>query len=191
MTKKYILGIVTLTAALLTARADVIPTNGSIDSEGSDFRWNYNTNVTVDQMVLTGDYFTIYDFGSLVPGSNLQPAGWAFSSSLLGLTPSTVLPNDDPNVFNVTWTYIGTAPLQGQAFLGIFSVLSNTNQMRSDNFAAHATRNGGPQAGTKIDNIGSVGVPVPEMSALAPIIGVCGLGFIGLVSSLLRRRQLS
>ena len=131
----------------------------------------------------------LYDFGSLVPGSNLQPANWAFSSSLLGTTPSTVLPQDDPNVFNITWTYTGTTPIQGQSLLGLFSVISATDQMRSDNFAAHATRAFGPLAGTKIDNIGTVGVPVREMSALAPIIGMCGLGAAGFLSSFLRRRR--
>lgn len=188
MKKKYLFLSLALSAAFLSARADVIPTNASEDPEGSNFRWNYATNVTIDQMVEAGAYFTIYDFGNLIPGSNLQPAGWVFSSSLLGITPSTVLPNDDPNVMNLTWTYTGATPIQGQSLLGMFSVLSATNQMRTDNFAAHATRNGGPNPGTEIDNIGTVGVPVPEMSALAPIIGVCGLGFIGVLSSLLRRR---
>ncbi len=187
--KKYFLLSFATAAAILSVHADVIPTNLSEPAEGSNFRWNYSTNVTVDQMVKAGDYFTIYDFGSLVPGSNLQPANWAFSTSLLGITPSTVLPQDDPNVLNLTWTYTGSTAISGQSFLGIFSVLSETDQMRSDNFAAHATRNGGPNSGTKIDNIGTVGVPVPEMSALTPVIGLCGLGFIGVFSSYLRRRQ--
>ena len=191
MKTKYFLLSLAVCGAFVSARADVIPTNDSQVAEGSNFRWNYATNVTVDQMVTTGDYFTIYDFGSLVPGSNLQPANWAFSSALLGITPGTVLPQDDANVMNLTWTYTGATPISGQNFLGMFSVLSMTDQMRSDNFAAHATRSGGPQAGTKIDNIGTVGVPVPEMSALAPVIGVCGLGFIGFFTSLLRRRNAS
>jgi hypothetical protein len=191
MLKKSFFVSLALAAAVLSVRADVIPTLISPTAEGSAFRWNYNTNVTIDQMIMPGDYFTIYDFGSLVPGSNLQPANWAFSSSLLGITPATVLPQDDANVFNLTWTYTGTAPIDGQAFLGVFSVLSDTNQLRTDNFAGHATRSNGANAGTKIDNIGLVGVPVPEMSALAPIIGLCGLAAIGYVSSLLRRRQLA
>ena len=41
-------------------------------------------------MVTTGDYFTIYDFGNFLAGSNLQPVGWTFSSSLLGTTPGLV-----------------------------------------------------------------------------------------------------
>ncbi len=188
MMKKHLLGLALLVAGILSLQADVIPTLSSTPAEGSNFRWNYATNVTVDQMVTTGDYFTIYDFGNLIPNSNMQPAGWAFSSSLLGVTPSTLAPNDDPNVLNLTWTYTGTTPINGSALLGLFSVLSSTNQLRSDDFAGHATRSNGPNIGTKIDNIGTVSVPVPEMSALAPIIGICGLATLGFFSSALRRR---
>lgn len=187
---KLLLGII-FSAALAIAHADIIPTLSSVVPVGSNFQWNYSVNVTVDQQVEQGDYFTIFDFGSIIVGSNTQPADWIFSSSLLGVTPSTVLPQDDPNVFNLTWTYAGTTPIPGQAFLGIFAALSTMDQLRADNFASRATSTSGPFAGTKIDNIGTVGVPVPEMSALAPIIGVCGLGMIGFVSSAIRRRRQS
>ena len=140
MNKKYILGAFASCVAFLSASANIIPVNLSEVPEGSNFRWNYATFVTADQRVEAGDYFTIYDFGSLIVGSNLQPADWTFSSSLLGITPATVIPMDDPNVLNITWTYTGATPLTGPQFLGIFSVLSETNQMRADNFAALATR---------------------------------------------------
>ncbi|MDQ6765125.1 MAG: hypothetical protein M3Z22_03365 [Verrucomicrobiota bacterium] len=191
MKTKYLLGSLALALGLLTAKADIIPSLSSIAADGTGFRWNYSVNVTVDQMVVTGDFFTIYDFGSIRPGSNVQPANWVFSTSLTGVTPPGVLPTDNPNLLNLTWTYVGTTPIVGQAFLGIFSAVSSTNQISTANFAAQATRSTGPQAGTKISNIGLVSVPVPEMSALAPIIGVCGLGFIGVFSSMLRRRNAS
>ncbi len=185
MKQKYFLGLAVLAGAILTAHGDIIPTLDSVTPEGTDFRWNYTANVTIDQKVTAGDYFTIYDFGSLLPGSNVQPAGWTFSSLLIGTTPATVLPKDNPNILNLTWTYNGATPISGSAFLGTFSVVSTTNQLRTDYFTAHATRASGS---TKIDNIGFVSVPVPEMSALSPIIGVCGFGAIGYLSSLLRRR---
>ncbi len=188
MNKKYFLCLVAFSTALLVVRGDVIPTLGSTAAEGPEFRWNYTTNVTVDQMVQTGDYFTIYDFGNLIAGSNVEPAGWSFTSLLIGTTPATVLPDDDAGIFNLTWTYEGTTPISGSAFLGTFSVLSTTNQLRTDFFTGHATRTSGPTAGSKIDNIGFVNVPVPEMSALLPIIGVCGLGALGYLNCLLRRR---
>ncbi|CAN5597477.1 hypothetical protein BH20VER1_BH20VER1_10080 [soil metagenome] len=104
--------------------------------------------MTLDQEVRTGNYFTIYDFAGFVPGSATQPAGWLFSSSLIGVTPPTVLPNDDPGIFNLTWTYVGTTTLIGPDFLGIFSAVSNTDQLTSANFTARATRSSGPFAGS-------------------------------------------
>lgn len=188
---KRLFVLVFLATAAAAARADIIPTlnPGSPLATAGGFTWNYATNVTVDQNVNTGDYFTIYDFGSIVPNSNQQPTGWVFSTSLTGVTPSQVLPNDNPNLLNLTWTYIGTGPIQGASFIGDFSVVATTNLLRTSDFAAEATRNSGPNAGTKIDNVGQVSVPVPEMSALLPILSVCGAAIIASVPGWLHRRR--
>lgn len=181
----------------IAAYADVIPTLSSIGGGGGDFTWNYSANVMVDQRVVSGDFFTIYDFGNFVAGSNMQPAGWVFSSSLLGQTPNFVdardysLIHDNPNTLNLTWRYNGPTAIIGPDFLGIFSVTNNTNQLTTGQFAAQATRNGGPYDGGRISNIGSVSVPVPEMSALLPIFSVCTAGLLALLPSFLRRRQTS
>ena len=81
------------------------------------------------------------------------------------------------------------APINGAAVLGNFSVIAATNQLTDSDFAAQATRNGGPTAGTKVDNVGRISVPIPEMSALLPIISVCGAGFAASIPSFLRRRK--
>jgi hypothetical protein len=189
MRKALFLGLA-IGAITLAARADIIPTLSSTSPVGSNFSWNYAANVTVDQMVQTGNFFTIYDFGNFVSGSNAQPTGWTFSSSLLGATPSLVLPTDSPTLFNLTWTYNG-APISGAAPLGTFSVVTDTNQLRTSDFAAEATRNTGPNAGTIIDNVGTVSVPVPEMSPLLPILSVCTAGLLSLLPSMLRKRATS
>jgi hypothetical protein len=189
MRKIRILGLAAFSAMTIAAYADVIPTLSSITGGGGDFSWNYSANVTVDQRVDHDDFFTIYDFGNFVPGSNTQPAGWAFSFALLGRTPPLVLPHDDPSILNLTWTYIGQNPIIGPAALGIFSINTNTNQVGTSDFAAQATRNGGPNDGSKISNVGDVSVPVPEMSALLPILSVCSAGLLALLPSLLRRRH--
>src|SRR5882762_2339359 len=186
MRKIYILGLIALSAMTLVTYADVIPTLSSITPSGSDFTWNYSANVTVNQRVEHDDFFTIYDFGNFAPGSNTQPAGWAFSSALLSRTPQFVLPHDDPGILNLTWTYIGQTPIVGPAALGIFSITTNTNQLFTSHFAAQATRNGCPNDGTKISNVGDISVPVPEMSALLPILSVCSAGLLALLPSLLR-----
>ena len=191
MRKSFILGLVAIGATALVARGDIIPTLNPASPAAAvgGFTWNYATNVTLDQKVTTGDFFTIYDFGSFNAGSNIQPAGWAFSSSLVGTTPALVLPNDSGSLLNLTWTYTGTAELVGAQFLGDFSVIAESNQLRTSDFAAEATRSNGPNVGSKVDNIGRTSVPIPEMSALLPILSVCGAGLVAGIPSFLRRRK--
>jgi hypothetical protein len=201
MRKTRILGLAAFAAMTIAAYADVIPTLSSITGGGGDFTWNYSANVMLGQRVESrplqpGDFFTIYDFGNFVPGSNMQPAGWVFSSSLLGQTPDFIDPrdygliHDNPNALNLTWRYNGPTII-GPFPLGMFSVANNTNQLTTGQFAAQATRNGGPFDGGSISNIGSVSVPVPETSALLPIFSVCSAGLLALLPSFLRRRRTS
>ena len=87
MRKISILGFAAFSAITVAAYADVIPTLSSITQNGNGFSWNYSANVTVDERVEPGDFFTIYDFGNFLAGSNMQPANWAFSSSFLQSSP--------------------------------------------------------------------------------------------------------
>ena len=186
MNKKYLLLLTAISTFTLAARADIIPTLDSVTGSSPNFTWNYSANVTVDQTVNTGDFFTIYDFGSIATGSNTQPTGWTFSQALVGPTAALTSPTDNPNILNLTWTYNGTTPITGSAALGIFSVITSTDQLKDGQFTAQATRNSGPNAGTKVSNIGNVAVPVPESSSLLPILGVC---VAAALSSRLLRRQ--
>jgi hypothetical protein len=189
MTRLRLFALCVLCVGISATRADVIPTFTSANPLGANFTWDYTTNVTVDQMVQKGDFFTIYDFGNFLSGSNAQPTGWTFSSALTGTDPTFVKVSDNPSLANLTWTYTGDTPINGSALIGIFSVVTDTNQLRTADFAAQATRLSGPNAGTKIDNIGSISVPVPEFSTLLPIIGVCGAAIVGGIPSLRRRQK--
>ena len=192
MRKTYLLGL--FAAAILApgTRADIIPSITTATDVtpvgGGNFSWNYSATLTQDENVMGHDFFTIYDFAGYVPGGNTQPAGWTFSAALIGITPGKVTPTDNPHLFNLTWTYIGSTQVGPEA-LGIFSAVSHTNLAKSGEFASEATKNSGDLAGTKVDNIGNVAVPIPEMSALMPMIGVVGFGVIGLALSCLRRRR--
>src|ERR1700681_638767 len=186
MRKAFILGLVLLGSGILIARADIIPTLSSVTGSNPNFTWNYSANVTINQTINTGDFFTIYDFGSIAPGSNTQQAGWTFSQALVGPTAALTSPTDNPNILNLTWTYSGTTPITGSAALGIFSVITSTDQLKTGQFTAQATRSNGPDAGTKVSNIGAVSVPVPEPSTLFPIMSLCAA--IG-VDRFLRRRK--
>ena len=157
--------------SIFAAYGDIIPTLSSVTGSSPTFSWNYAANVTADETVSHGDFFTIYDFSSIMPTTTTQPAGWTFSTALVGPTPTLVLPTDSPTLWNLTWTYTGAAPISGAAALGIFSAVTSTDQLKAGMFTAQATRNNDP-TGTKIDNIGQVSVPVPETTSLLPLIGV-------------------
>ncbi|MBA2585696.1 MAG: hypothetical protein H0U99_04355 [Chthoniobacterales bacterium] len=175
----------------LSAHADIIPTLTSVSPSGSNFTWSYNANVTGDEKVTTGDFFTIYDFGSIISVTNTQPAGWTFSSQNLGITPPSLVGaaglTDNGAVLNLSWAYSGPTIIGPQA-LGVFSVQTTVNSTRISQFTAEATRSTGPEVGSKIDNIGEVTVPVPEMSALTPMLAICGLTIVGLMTSRWHRR---
>lgn len=166
-------------------QGDIIPTLSSVTGSSPNFTWNYSANVTVDETINKGDFFTIYDFGTIAPGSNMQPAGWTFSQALVGPTAALTSPTDNPSILNLTWTYTGTTPINGSAALGVFSVITATDQLKDGQFTAEATRTSGPNAGSKISNIGVVSVPVPESTSLLPVLGVCAAALF----STLRRRQ--
>jgi hypothetical protein len=101
------------------------------------------------------DYFTIYDFYGLVGGSSAGPAGWTAGTSLIGPTPSTTAPADDPGVFNVFWVRTGE-PSLGPAELGTFSVRSIFPLVWFDSYTSDATHQG---AGTAVASAGTVDVP--------------------------------
>jgi hypothetical protein len=184
---------VSLLAMVGSVRADIIPSLNSLTPSGSNFRWTYRANLTVDEKLKKNNFFTIYDFDGFIPGSNLQPANWVFSSALVGKTPSKVLPDDDPMVPNLTWKYTGSAVLgPGTLSLGMFSALSHFGNQTADDFAAEATKYAPGEAGNNkpIANIGSVGVPanvVPEPCSLA----LLGLGAAPLLGRRRRRRALA
>jgi len=162
---------------MVVAYGDIIPTLSSVTGSAPNFTWNYAANVTVDETVNNGDFFTIYDFSSIMPTTTTQPSGWTFSTALVGPTPALVTPTDNPNLWNLTWTYNGNSPIVGAAALGMFTVVTSTDQLKNGQFTAEASRSAAP-IGTKIDNIGSVSVPVPESTSLIPLIGVCAAALL-------------
>jgi hypothetical protein len=188
--RKFALGIIGVALSVLAARADIIPSFTSVTQGQVGILWTYTANVTDEQNANTGDFFTIYDFGSIVPNSNSQPAGWTFSTSLGGPTPLQTNAPDNPSILNLTWTYtgptiIGASPAGKN--IGPFSVEAFSRESRFSFFAAQGTLAQGPNTGSKVGNAGSIVVPVPEPSCIALIIGMGGLGLVGRAIS--RRRK--
>ena len=192
MKKISVVALIGLVAAISTIRADIIPSfGGTSPGSGTSTVWNYTINITSDQQVTTGDFFTIYDFGPFIAGSAAQPTGWSFSSSLVTPPPSGTNPPDNPALANLTWTYTGSTTIPSNSHLGPFSVTQATSQfqevpsLQTGFFAATATSNTG--GGGKINNVGQVPVPapIPEPTTL------CLLALAGAGSALraIRRRK--
>ena len=167
--------------AAMSVRGDIIPSFEGTTANGNNTVWNYSINITSDQQVTAGDFFTIYDFGPFISLSNLQPAGWSFSSSLLTAPPANTNPPDNPSLANLTWTYTGAATIPTGTHVATFSVTRATSVFQSDPatqtgfFAAQASRNNGN--GTKISNVGQLPVPapIPEPTTMS-LLALAGIG---------------
>jgi hypothetical protein len=138
--------------------AGLLPVSENVTQTGSTYTYTYGVVLTSDSVLKTGDYFTIYDFQGLVNGSNTQPAGFTFSTTNVGPTPSGTLPTDNPNYPNVTWTYTGASTILGQVGLGDFQVQSTYGSTTTGNFTATSQRE---VDGVTDSNITSTSVPVP------------------------------
>jgi hypothetical protein len=181
MKKALALGVVSLFTLAGIGRADIIPSFVSATPDGPNTLWTYTINVTVDQNALTNDYFTIYDFGSIVPGTNSQPTDWVFSASLLGVTPSQTIPPDSASILNLTWMYTGAKAIPSGGPIGPFQVetagtFEGAPPTQNGYFAGRGTLVTGPDAGTKIGNVGQIPVPVPEASTTSLLVLAAALG---------------
>jgi hypothetical protein len=182
---KRSLVLVSCLVAVAAVRGDIIPSFVGTTPSGGNTVWGYQIDITSDAKITTGDFFTIYDFGPFIAGSNVQPSGWTFSSSLVGPTPSGVAPPDDPNLLNLTWTYSGPT-ISTSSGIGPFSVTiaGTQTQTQSSYFAAQSTRE---TEGTKLNNVGRIPVPapIPEPTTLS----LLALGVAGAAIRTLRRRK--
>lgn len=182
---------------LPAARAGLIPIQVSVMPEGGNYQYTYALVLPVDSVLQTGNYFTIYNFAGLVPGSAMASGSsssqyWAFSSSLLGLTPPGISVSQNPNVPDITWTYSGPSIQGAQNGLGNFSAVSiYPLTTLSWMTAITGTVNGVADANitpTTVPVPAAPGSPppgVPEPATLA-LIGF-GLPFFGLLQRLRRR----
>ena len=182
MKKISVVALIGLVAAISTIRADIIPSfGGTSPGSGTNTVWNYTINITSDQQVMAGDFFTIYDFGPFIAGSATQPTGWTFSSLLVTPPPSGTNPPDSPSLENLTWTYMGSTTIPSNTNLSGFSVTQLTSMFqevpstKTGFFAASATSNTG--GGGKINNVGQVPVPapIPEPTTLS-LLALAGAG---------------
>ena len=167
----HLLALGALLSSANTAPAGLIPTTVTVSPDGGNFKWTYGITLPTDMKLQNGNFFTIYDFAGLVPGSVVAPSGWTLTSNYVGVTPSLLGPLDDPSILNLTFTYSGPTIPTGQAWLGSFSADSVYGNKTVDAFTATNPRAGD---GVPDQNITQTFVPsgVPEPSTFA----LLGLG---------------
>ncbi len=188
MSRPAIFAIVLGTGLLCGGKtqAGLLPVSNTIMADGSNFRYSYGVVLSSNTMLHTGDYFTIYDFQGLMPGSNLQPANFTFSSAPVGPTPAGTNPVDNPAIANVTWTYNGPSAVVGQVGLGNFMVDSQYGSNQTGVFAAITQRTVG---GQNDSNITEATVPIPSVPAPEPAsLAIVGMS-LPLIAVVWRRRR--
>ena len=186
-----------LLASAGAANASIIPTlTAPPSATGSgDFSWIYDATLASDQALLSGNYFTIYDFAGYT-GFGAVPANWTVSTALLGQTSPLVNPVDDPTIINVTFTWTG-APLNwtspyAEVELGSFELFSSYDTgVATGAFSSLGTKNQGPSRGTDIGTVGSLTVPNPGGNVIVPEPATWALLIAGfaMVGAAMRRRR--
>jgi hypothetical protein len=153
-----------------SARAGLVPVQVSVTPDSGLYRYTYGVVLPTDSILRPGDYFTIYNFDGLVAGT-AQSSGadsspfWTFSTSAVGPTPAGVLPDDNPAIPNITWTYTG-AEINIDASIGLGNFWADSlYPTTTQSWFASST---GTVSGVNDSNITPTTVPVP----VAPPVGL-------------------
>jgi hypothetical protein len=167
----FVAALAVLTLSSCRVAADIIvslPTTDTTPFAPGFQTFTYTADLTNDEKLRPGNFFTIYDIPGLFTASG--PTGWTASASLLGQTPPTSNPPDNATLLNVTFTDYGIFTDAGPRNLGDFLITTDAAHAMTANgyFASEATEASGFQAGMPIDNVGTLPVPSGDVSA-APL----------------------
>ncbi len=145
---------------------------------GPDFLYTYTVSVDPFEQLNGalsapgGTFFTIYDFAGYVPGTAAATASnWTATAQLVGETPSLTNPPDNPNIYNLVFTYTGpveTGPLTLDGFTAeSTSGTLNTNGFFSYQAQKTANTSSPDQGLGPIDIPTAVQTTTPEPASLA------------------------
>jgi len=175
-----------------SAKAGLLPTSVTVFPDAGNYRWQYAIVLPTDMKLQAGNYFTIYDFAGLVPGTVVTPDGnWTATVQNSGSTPVLLNPTDDPSIPNLVFTYHGDTIPAGQIGLGNFMATSTFGDRKEVSFTAETNRT---SDGLKDSNITTTDAPtgtdtpppgVPEPATL--LLAGLGLPLLGLAK--LRKKK--
>jgi hypothetical protein len=149
-----------------TAQAGLLPTSVTVFPEAGNYRWQYAIVLPTDMKLQAGNYFTIYDFAGLVPGTVIAPdENWTVSTPNVGATPSLLNPTDNAAIPNLVFTYKGPTIPAGQLGLGNFMATSTFDTRAEVSFTAETNRS---SDGLKDSNITTTDAPLGHPAAGRP-----------------------
>ncbi len=173
------------------AQAGIVPIYQSTEPDSAGSRWSYGALVGERERIEQGDFFVIYDFVGF-SGFHVEPIDWLFTAAYSGPTQGFHLPDDDPNILNLAWSYMGTGPIVGPSSLGLFAADSEMESFGSDSFLGRATGNGGSLEGKSVFAGGVITVPKAARPVPEPnLIGVGIVLTLAAVSRQSTRRSVS
>lgn len=196
-----------------SAQAGLLPLTATAVPDGDAYRYTYGVMLTSNSTLQKGDNFVIYDFNGFIDGTTTQPAGFEFTAMNLGGNLGRTVPNDNPDMPNLVWSYTGDTPLVGQIGLGNFTALSTkpeasvttdfvsrtqvedpNGEVRDEDNITHTKAPFGtdvqqPPVDPPVDPVDPVDPPsgVPEPSSL--ILLACGLPLVAGARALRNRRK--
>jgi hypothetical protein len=180
-----------LLAANAPARADIIPTLNALPSAVSGgFLWQYDAQLTQQQFLKSGDFFTIFDFNGYVPGSATAPINWVFSSANIGVLPAGLTIPDNASIRNLTWQYTGPTTGNGPTDLGLFTAKSIFSDLGTGMYGAQGHK--WSKIGTYVlPDHGSLTMNKGPITTPAPVVPEpCSMALLGLgAAPLLRLRR--
>ena len=144
---------------------------------GPDFLYTYNIDLAASEQLNGalgapgGTFFTIYDFAGYVPGTVAATASdWTATVALVGPTPSLTSPPDNPNLYNLVFTYTGPVET-GPLTLDGFSAESTSGTLNKNGFfsyqAQKTANTSAPDQGLGPINIPNAVQTTPEPASLA------------------------
>ena len=183
-----------------SARANIDPIAPglpTITPVGTNFLYTYAIEVTSQETLTTGNFFTFFDVNGLVAGSafsNTTPG--VFTASYNATGPNAVgsgtisMPLVDlASVQNVTFTYSGSGGnVVGQNFIGNFGFVSTIGTLgpNTSGFTAVAQKTGTTTLDSNATTYEAPTAAVPEPASVVPF-ALGGLGLLGLIVRKTRR----